>query len=164
MSEVAAKAPRSQRAYNTNLASEFHVMSVLYRLGLDANLTLGNKKAVDIVVVIAPGDTITIDVKAVAGAVDWLVGSTIESPRDRHFVVLFSYEGKFAELDKLPQAWVLPHKEFLPWSRRRKRLRSCVMCLALRYESWNIARMPGMCSRRGSGPKRGCSGRRPLLK
>jgi hypothetical protein len=88
-------------------------MSVLYRLGLDANLTLGNKKAVDIVVVIAPGDTITIDVKAVAGAADWLVGSTMESPRERHFVVLFSYEGKFAELKELPNAWVLPHKEFL---------------------------------------------------
>jgi hypothetical protein len=113
VSEANSKAPRSQRAYNTNLASEFYVMSVLYRLGLDANLTLGNKKAVDIVVVLAPGDTVTIDVKAVAGAVDWLVGSTVDSPRDRHFVVLLSYEGKFANLDTMPKAWVLPHEEFL---------------------------------------------------
>ena len=36
--------------YNTNLAAEFYVLSVLHRLGAEANLTLGNKKAVDIVV------------------------------------------------------------------------------------------------------------------
>jgi hypothetical protein len=35
--------------YNTNLASEFHVIALLHGLGLEANLTLGNKKAVDIV-------------------------------------------------------------------------------------------------------------------
>lgn len=36
--------------YNTNLAAEFYVLSMLYRLGADAALTLGNKKAVDIIV------------------------------------------------------------------------------------------------------------------
>ena len=36
--------------YNTNLASEFHVLSVLHRLGATANLTLGNKKGVEIFV------------------------------------------------------------------------------------------------------------------
>lgn len=57
--------------YDTNLASEFHVISLLHRLGLEANLTLGNKKAVDIVVVRRAGDAITIDVKAVAEKYDW---------------------------------------------------------------------------------------------
>jgi hypothetical protein len=37
--------------YNTNLASEFYVLSMLHRFGCDASLTLGNKKSVDIVVV-----------------------------------------------------------------------------------------------------------------
>src|SRR5687767_2494612 len=113
MQPTPGKVSRSQRGYNTNLASEFYVMSVLYRLGLDANLTLGNKKAVDIVVVHAPGDTITIDVKAVAGRVDWLVGSAGGPPRKRHFVVLLAYDGKFEEVAELPKAWVLPHEEFL---------------------------------------------------
>ena len=36
--------------YNTNLASEFYVLSMVHRLGVDASLTLGNKKAVDIIV------------------------------------------------------------------------------------------------------------------
>ena len=34
--------------YNTNMASEFYVLSMLHRIGVDAALTLGNKKAVDI--------------------------------------------------------------------------------------------------------------------
>jgi hypothetical protein len=34
--------------YNTNLAAEFYVLSILHRLGAEAALTLGNKKAVDI--------------------------------------------------------------------------------------------------------------------
>jgi hypothetical protein len=63
-----------QRGYNTNLASEFYVLSMLYRLGFDANLTLGNKKSVDIAVVLGPGRAITVDVKAVAGKMDWLMG------------------------------------------------------------------------------------------
>lgn len=48
-----------QRGYNTNLASEFYVLSMLYRMGFDANLTLGNKKSVDIAVVLGPGRAIT---------------------------------------------------------------------------------------------------------
>jgi hypothetical protein len=35
-------------AYNTNLAAEFHVLSVLYRLGAEANLTLGNNQALNL--------------------------------------------------------------------------------------------------------------------
>jgi hypothetical protein len=57
--------------YNTNLAAEFYVLSMLYRLGADASLTLGNKKAVDIIVACTPGRTVTIDVKGVAGPHDW---------------------------------------------------------------------------------------------
>lgn len=99
--------------HNTNLASEFHVLSVLYRLGLNANLTLGNKKGVDIVVARAAGDAATIDVKAVVGKTDWITSTAPSEPRVRHFVVLVSYEGKFKNLNVVPRAWVLPHPEFL---------------------------------------------------
>jgi hypothetical protein len=48
--------PESKKsAYNTNLAAEFYVLSVLHRLGFDANLTLGNKKSVDIAVIRGAG-------------------------------------------------------------------------------------------------------------
>jgi len=110
---VAENGSRSQRGYNTNLASKFYVLSVLYRLGLDAYLTLGNKKAIDIVVVRAPGDTITIDVKAVAGRDDWRAGNAVGSPRERHFVILLTYDGKFPQVAEQPKVWVLPHEEFL---------------------------------------------------
>jgi len=114
MTEKNAKRLKERPAYNTNLASEFYVMSVLFRLGLAANLTLGNKKAVDIVVVRKAGDAVTVDVKAVAGKMDWLAGSSGESePRKRHFVVLLSYEGHFPDLTHVPRAWILPHVEYL---------------------------------------------------
>lgn len=56
--------------YNTNLASEFHVLSMLHRLGLDAVLTLGNKKMVDVVVTNDEGDVITLNVKSIAKKYD----------------------------------------------------------------------------------------------
>ena len=57
----------STEKYNTNLAAEYYVLSVLHRLGADANLTLGNKKSVDVVVVRDAGDAATVDVKGLAG-------------------------------------------------------------------------------------------------
>lgn len=77
-----------QQSYQTNLASEFYVMSLLYRRHLDAHLTLGNKKSIDIVVCIDDGRTLAIDVKAVAGKMDWLMGKRPFSPRKDHFVVV----------------------------------------------------------------------------
>lgn len=89
-------------SYDTNLASEFYVLSALYRLGMDASLTLGNKKSVDIVVVREAGDTITIDVKAVVGEYDWPVNNVQNQPKANHFIVLVSYEGKIQDLATLP--------------------------------------------------------------
>ena len=55
-----------ENGYNTNRASEYYVLSVLYRLDLNAYLTLGNKKAID--TVIDFGDRLcTVDVKGLAG-------------------------------------------------------------------------------------------------
>lgn len=100
--------------YNTNLASEFYVMSVLYRLGLEPHLTLGNKKSVDIAVLRSPGKALTIDVKGVAGKNDWLVGRQPARPRPHHYVVLVCYEGRFESHQDAPRCWVIPHADFLP--------------------------------------------------
>ena len=104
----------TQRGYNTNLASEFYVLSMLHRLGFDANLTLGNKKSVDLGVVLGPGHAITIDVKAVAGKMDWLMGTPSPEAQAGHFVVLVSYEGQFSNPLFAPRCWVLRHGELLP--------------------------------------------------
>jgi hypothetical protein len=87
---------------------------MLHRLGLDANLTLGNKKSVDIGVVCGPGHAVTIDVKAVAGKVDWLMGTPSAEPQTGHFVVLVSYEGRIASSNTSPRCWVVRHDEILP--------------------------------------------------
>ncbi len=105
----------SVKSYATNLASEFYVLSVLYRLGFDASLTLGNKKAVDIVVVLDEGRAVTIDVKAVAGRNDWLLGNRDLPDAPGHFVVLVSYEGAFADAARPPRLWVFPAAELRPF-------------------------------------------------
>jgi hypothetical protein len=94
--------------HETNLASEFHVLSCLYRLGLDAHLTLANKKAVDIVVVRGPSDVITIDVKAVAKRMDWPIGSKAVVSPDRHFVIFVCYNDSFANVASAPDTWIVP--------------------------------------------------------
>jgi hypothetical protein len=109
-----------QRGYDTNLASEFYVLSALHRLGLDATLTLGNKKGVDLVVACGPGRAYTVEVKAVKGKNDWLVGSLGGTPRDHHFVVLVCYEGVFENPDSLPSVWVYPHVVLAPLVRVSK--------------------------------------------
>ena len=98
--------------YDTNLASEFYVLSCLHRIGLTANLTLGNKKGVDIVVVRRAGDAVTVEVKAGAKKNDWPV-NTLSSPHpERHFIVLVSYEGRIDDHSMpAPRTWVIPFIE-----------------------------------------------------
>ena len=92
----------------------------LHRLGLQANLTLGNKKGVDIVVACAPGHAYTVEVKAVAGKNDWLVGKLGIEPQKHHFVVLVCYENTFADSESPPSVWVFPHEDIVPLVRASK--------------------------------------------
>ena len=96
--------------YNTNLAGEFHVLSVLHRLGADANLTLGNKKSVDITVVRAEGDAITVDVKALAGKTIWPMDN-FKSSGKKHFIVFVSYLGRIEDPSISPEVYVVPSCE-----------------------------------------------------
>ena len=76
--------------YDTNLAAEFHVLSVLHRLGCNASLTLGNKKSVDILLVRKSGRVVTIDVKGLAGATSWPVDNVTLTGLN-HFLVFVCY-------------------------------------------------------------------------
>jgi hypothetical protein len=97
--------------YNTNLASEFHVLSVLHRLGLDAMLTLGNKKMVDIVVTSDEGELITIDVKGIAKKYDWPADNIRAPKRGKHFIILVSYEGQIEDPTFMPNVWIIPYNK-----------------------------------------------------
>src|SRR5258708_28164426 len=93
--------------YNTNLAAEFYALSMLHRLGADANLTLGNKKSVDIAVIRGKGDSITIDVKGLAGKTGWPIDN-IGAGTEKHFIVFVCFMGKIADAEVLPHVWVVP--------------------------------------------------------
>ena|ERR1051325_1283117 len=96
------------KGYNTNLAAEFYVLSALHRLGVEANLTLGNKKSVDIAVVRGAGDAVTVDVKGLAGKTNWPVDNFRQ--RKGHFVVLVCFLGKINDTRVLPEIYVVPSK------------------------------------------------------
>lgn len=93
--------------YNTNLAAEFYVLSVLHRLGAEANLTLGNKKSVDIVVIRDAGDTATIDVKGLAGKTCWPIDN-FRGPKKNHFLVFVCFLDKISDPAVLPEIYVVP--------------------------------------------------------
>lgn len=100
----------SEVGYNTNLASEFHVLSVLHRLGVDATLTLGNKKSVDIAVIKGAGRSITVDVKGLAGRTSWPVDN-VKAVKPGHFLVFVCYLGKISDPEVQPEVWVVPSAE-----------------------------------------------------
>jgi hypothetical protein len=99
--------------YNTNLAAEFFVLSMLHRLGSDASLTLGNKKAVDIVLVQRSGGVITIDVKGLAGTTSWPVDN-VRTESDNHYLVFVSFLGKISDFTVAPEVYVVPSTKLAP--------------------------------------------------
>lgn len=95
------------KGHNTNLAAEFHVLSILHRLGLEANLTLGNKKSVDIVIVRDVGEAYTVDVKGLAGKTGWPVDNVSVS-KNGHFLVFVSFLGKIDDPKVPPEVYLVP--------------------------------------------------------
>jgi hypothetical protein len=129
--------------YDTNLASEFHVLSILHRLGAEAMMTLGNKKSVDIVVVRKKGEAVTVDVKGVARKYDWPADNIRPTRRNRHFVVLVSFESKISKPAVPPSVWVVPYeslKDFTKQYKGRKNiLRARILKSGKRYKNaWGL--------------------------
>lgn len=101
---------QKQDKYKTSLASEYYVMSTLNRLGYDASITLGNRKAVDIVVEIN-GRVVTIDVKGMASKTNWLLDNFSDADKPNHFIVLVTFLGKFGDIQTEPEVYVVPANE-----------------------------------------------------
>lgn len=85
-------------------AAKFHVLSVLHRLGAEANLTLVQPDNVDIIVVRESGQAVTIDVKTLAGTTSWHVEHF--RPRKHHYVVFVSFAQEIEEPDAPPRVFV----------------------------------------------------------
>lgn len=135
--------PRTASPYDTNLAAEFHVLSILHRLGADASLTLGNKKAVDIAIVRGAGRAITVDVKGVAGRHDWPADNVRIPEHGRHFLVLVSFEGQIVNPSSCPSVWVVPARRLGSFM-RKYRVRKVISRAAIkdqgrRYrDAWHL--------------------------
>jgi hypothetical protein len=130
--------------YDTNLAAEYYVLSCLHRRGLTANLTLGNKKGVDVVVVREAGDAVTVEVKGVAKKYDWPANNLVTQKPDLHFVALVSFEGRIDEPEMpSPRVWIVPFRDAERFKRayqgRTNVSRAAVVAEGSRFENaWHL--------------------------
>ena len=94
----------------TGLASEFYVISALLRNSVDANITLGNQKKVDIVVN-CNGTALTIDVKSLRSTGDFIIGNYKENKDDKNHFYIFVYYSDFENIKENPELFVVPAAE-----------------------------------------------------
>ena len=94
----------------TGMVSEFYVLSVLLRCGINANLTLGNQKKVDIIVN-NKGVAMTIDVKGLKSSGDFIIGNYMESKDDKNHFYIFVYYSDFENIKENPELFVVPAVE-----------------------------------------------------
>lgn len=95
--------------YNTGIASEYLILSKLYRLDLEAYISMGNKKKVDIRVILENGSTISIDVKSVRGYSSLVVNNVENKPN--HFIVFVIYNNRFDDLSTEPDIYIVPSSQ-----------------------------------------------------
>lgn len=93
-------------SHDTGTASELLVMSSLLRQGVDAFITMGNKKSIDIVIKAKSGIAISVDVKAVRDYSSIVVNNVKSSIN--HFIVVVIYKGKFVDPSQLPDFYIIP--------------------------------------------------------
>jgi hypothetical protein len=96
-------------SFNTGIAAEFFVLSQLFRMGLEAYLSQGNKKSIDIRVVHNAKKSISIDVKAVRGYSSLVVNNVVA--KQNHFVVFVIYNDKFEDVSVTPEVFIVPSQE-----------------------------------------------------
>ena len=96
-------------SFNTGIASEYLILSKLYRQELEAYVSLGNKKSVDIRVIRENGNPISIDVKSVRGYSSLVVNNV--EPNFDHFLVFVIYNNKFNDLNVEPDIFIVPSDE-----------------------------------------------------
>jgi hypothetical protein len=96
---------------NTNLASEYYILSMLYRVGAEAYLTLGNKKSVDIIVK-KKSKTITIDVKGLKGTTSFPIDN-FEKGEKNHYFIFISFLDDIDNPEVLPEVYAVPSIDIL---------------------------------------------------
>ena len=92
--------------YDTGTASEFLVLSNLYRMGVNAFISLANKKSIDIIIKAKNGSSVSVDVKSVQGYSS-IVVNNVKSAAN-HFIVVVVYKNKFSDPAVLPDFYIIP--------------------------------------------------------
>ena len=91
--------------FNTGIASEYLILSKLYRLELEAYISQGNKKNIDITV-IKDHTVLSIDVKSVRGYSSLIVNNVLE--KENHYIVFVTYNNKFNNIESEPTIYIVP--------------------------------------------------------
>lgn len=101
-------APKKIRAnsQNTGIAAEYFVLSQLYRQNIEAYITIGNTKAIDIRIIKKDGNPISLDVKAVRGYTSLIVNNLTYAAE--HYVAFVVYNEKFEKIDYTPEVYIIP--------------------------------------------------------
>jgi hypothetical protein len=117
-----SKSPRPAwmlRNKHLELAAKFHVLSVLHRLGVEANLSLAQPDNVDIAILSRAGLAVTIDVKTVAeGAHEWLVDQF--SARKHHYVAVVEFSSPRGNVVAQPHTYLVASEALQELVGRRK--------------------------------------------
>ncbi len=98
-----------EKTHNTNLASEYYVLSMLYRMGANAFLTLGNKKSIDIVIE-KDGKTLTADVKGLKDTTCFPIDNWTKRHKT-HFLIFISFLRRIDDPKCLPEIYIVPSTE-----------------------------------------------------
>ena len=100
--------------YDTGTASEFLVLSNLYRMGINAFISLGNKKSIDIIIKAKNGSSVSVDVKSVQGYSSIVVNNVRSATN--HFIVVVVYKNKFSDPTVSPDFYIIPSDRVLALS------------------------------------------------
>ena len=96
------------------------IIFALYRFGVEAHLTLGNKKSIDILILRNSKTIYTIDVKGLADPYDWPADNIKVLNNPNHFYIFLSFEGKISDPLASPSVWIIPSNQIEPFIKQYK--------------------------------------------
>ncbi|HUP61714.1 MAG TPA: hypothetical protein VNA69_14985 [Thermoanaerobaculia bacterium] len=117
----ASRSPRPAwygRTKHLELAAKFYVLSVLHRLGAEANLTYAQPDNVDIAAVRKSGEAFTIDVKTLTGKADWFIEPF--SARRHHFLVFVRFQQDWHDPQTVPEVYIWSSEELRSFIAHRR--------------------------------------------
>lgn len=115
------------------LAAKFYVLSVLHRLGAEANLTCAQPDNVDIAAVRQSGEAFTIDVKTLTGTSQWQVEQF--SAKKHHFVVFVCFELEGRDPQIVPEIYIWASERLKAFIARENATYLSLEAVALKLDS-----------------------------